>query len=104
MSIAGLTKPRLQEPFRGASGREYEVDFWWPETNLIGEFDGKFKYADEAYRQGRTPAQVVYDEKLREDDLRAAGHRMSRWNWEIAISPTRLRDHLMAAGVTRARR
>ncbi|WP_167047241.1 hypothetical protein [Salinibacterium sp. ZJ454] len=99
MRIAGLTMPQLQVPIAGASGRIYYVDFWWPEFNLAGEFDGKGKYTDPAFMQGRTPEQVLYDEKLREDDIRRADHGMSRWPWHVAISPTRLAAHLRAAGV-----
>jgi hypothetical protein len=96
---AGLTRPRLQAPLRGASGRVWTVDFWWEEFNLIGEFDGKAKYSDPEFLRGRTPQQAVYDEKLREDDLRAAGHGMTRWPWGVATSMPRLRGHLIAAGV-----
>ena len=96
---AGLTMPQLQVTITGASGCSWTVDFWWPEFNVIGEFDGKFKYTDPEFLKGRTPAQAVYEEKLREDDLRAAGHGMSRWSWPIAISPRLLREHLVAAGV-----
>ena len=91
--------PQLQVTITGASGCSWTVDFWWPEFNVIGEFDGKFKYTDPEFLKGRTPAQAVYEEKLREDDLRAAGHGMSRWSWPIAISPRLLREHLVAAGV-----
>jgi hypothetical protein len=96
---ARLTAPELQARLRGASGRVWHVDFWWPAFNLIGEFDGKAKYTDEKYLRGRTPAQVLYDEKIREDDLRAARHGFARWPWEVAISVPRLRAHLIAAGV-----
>jgi hypothetical protein len=99
MSLAGITPPQLQVPIRGASGRIWYVDFWWPEFNMIGEFDGKVKYSDEVFLRGRTPQQAVYDEKLREDDLRRAGRGLTRWPWEIAMSPRRLRDQLIAAGV-----
>ncbi|MET1045008.1 MAG: hypothetical protein ABWX59_12930 [Microbacteriaceae bacterium] len=97
--LAGLTMPQLQVRMVGASGLVYFVDFWWPEFNLIGEFDGRGKYTDPAFLQGRTPQQALLDEKLREDDLRRTGKGMTRWPWEIAISMTRLRAHLMAAGV-----
>jgi hypothetical protein len=101
--LAGLEMPLLQQWLRGASGKWYVVDFWWPRLRLIGEFDGKYKYTDEEFLRGRTPEQAVYDEKLREDDLRAAGHGMSRWNWELALSPQRLSSHLQHAGVARVR-
>lgn len=99
MHRAGLPMPRLQEPRRGASGTLWTVDFFWPNCNLIGEFDGKLKYLDPAYRGGRSAEQVVYDEKLREDDLRAAGNGFARWPWRVAVSPDRLRAHLVAAGL-----
>ena len=97
--LAGLPAPQLQVPMKGASGRSYVVDFWWPQFNLIGEFDGQAKYRDAEFLSGRTPQQAVYDEKLREDDLRATGKGMSRWPWEVAVSLQRLRAHLGAAGI-----
>jgi hypothetical protein len=99
IAMAKLTAPQLQAPLRGASGRLWHVDFWWPEFNLIGEFDGKAKYTDERYLAGRTPQQVLYDEKVREDDLRAATHGFTRWPWEVAMSMPRLRRQLIAAGL-----
>lgn len=99
MSLAGLPAPQLQAKIAGASGKVWTVDFWWPEFNLIGEFDGRYKYTDPGFLRGRTPAQVVIDEKIREDDLRAAQHGMSRWEWELALSPRLLSVHLLAAGL-----
>lgn len=99
MLRAGLPAPELQVGIAGASGRIWPVDFWWPVFNLIGEFDGKWKYTDPEFLCGRTPHQVLLDEKAREDDLRAAGHGFSRWDWQVAISPARLRDTLRAAGL-----
>ena len=99
MHLAGITSPQLQVRMLGASGKAYVVDFWWPEFNVIGEFDGKFKYTDPQYMNGRTAQQVLYDEKLREDDLRAASHGFSRWPWATAASPALLRAHLARAGV-----
>lgn len=99
MSIAGIPAPELQVELRGESGRLYIVDFWWPQFAHIGEFDGRFKYSDPEFLRGRTPQQALLDEKLREDDLRAAGNGMSRWNWEVARSPQRLQQLLKSAGI-----
>jgi hypothetical protein len=99
MSIARLTAPVLQAELRGASGRVWHVDFWWPQFNVIGEFDGKAKYTDDRYLRGRSPQQALYDEKLREDDLRRAGHGFCRWPWTTATSVDRLRALLIEAGV-----
>lgn len=96
---AGLTAPLLQVRLAGASGTEYTVDFFWPEFDVIGEFDGKAKYTDPAFLRGRTPEQAVYDEKLREDDLRAAPHGFTRWKWSTALSPVALGALLKRAGV-----
>lgn len=97
--LAGLPPAGLQVPLAGASGRRYFVDFYWPSCNLIGEFDGEFKYSDPVFLRGRTPQQALLDEKWREDDLRAARHGMSRWGWDKANSPRLLREHLAAAGL-----
>lgn len=99
MSIAGLPAPVLQARIVGGSGMVWTVDFWWPEFNLIGEFDGRYKYTDAEFLRGRTPEQAVIDEKFREDDLRAVGHGMSRWGWATAVSPRLLSVHLLAAGL-----
>ncbi|MEO7122738.1 MAG: hypothetical protein ABI400_06400 [Lacisediminihabitans sp.] len=65
---AGVTMPQLQVSMRGASGRRYFVDFWWPSFNVIGEFDGFDKYSNPEFLRGRSPERAVYEEKLREDD------------------------------------
>src|SRR5690606_5203667 len=91
MHALRLPMPLLQAETFGASGRRYFVDFWWPEFNLIGEFDGKAKYSDPVFLRGRTPEQALLDEKTREDDIRAADHRMTRWGWQVALAPARLR-------------
>jgi hypothetical protein len=99
MHFARIPPPVLQATLRGASGRPWRVDFWWPEFNVIGESDGKSKYVDAALRNGRSPAEVLYDEKLREDDLRATGKSFARWPWEVAMSVPLLRARLVGAGV-----
>lgn len=99
MHLAGITPPQLQVRLYGASGRRYDVDFWWEGCSMIGEFDGKDKYSNPEFLRGRTPEQALLDEKYREDDLRAAGRGMSRWGWDIAVSPGLLRAHLFAAGI-----
>lgn len=96
---ARLEAPQLQERMRGRSGRVWTVDFWWPRFNVIGEFDGKWKYTDPEFMAGRSGQQVLLDEKDREDDLRAANHGFVRWDWPIAVSSTALRARLVAAGV-----
>ena len=99
MHQLGLAKPRLQVSFSDRFGKIGTVDFWWPEFNLIGEFDGGVKYEDPVFLAGRTPHEALHDEKRREDRLRGLGHGVTRWGWATATSLPRLRDHLRAAGV-----
>jgi len=99
IAVAHLTPPELQAALIGASGRRWFVDFWWPRFNIIGEFDGNSKYTDPRFLRGRTPERALLDEKDREDDLRRAGHGMTRWGWKVANSMPALRDQLARAGV-----
>lgn len=91
---AGVPKPVLQQSFA-----PWTVDFWWPEHGVIGEFDGATKYLDAAMRGGRSAEQVVYDEKLREDELRRQVHGFARWTYADAVSPARLAARLRSAGL-----
>lgn len=90
MALAGIPSPLLQAEFRDSRGLIGYVDFWWPEFNLIGEFDGQVKYTDPRFLRGRTPEQALRDEKVREDRLRAVGPRVARWGWKEAFSASEL--------------
>jgi hypothetical protein len=98
---AGLRAPELQARFPLIGPLVGIVDFWWPCCGVIGEFDGEVKYRDAAMRGGRSAEQVVIDEKLREDALRAMpGVRaFVRWNWSDAFRGTPLLRKLAAAHV-----
>ena len=52
------------------------VDGWYEQAALAVEFDGRVKYERPAY--GGSPRQVLFDEKRREDLLRAVGVRFVR--------------------------
>ncbi|WP_369132825.1 type IV toxin-antitoxin system AbiEi family antitoxin domain-containing protein [Modestobacter sp. I12A-02662] len=52
------------------------VDGWYQDAALAVEFDGRVKYVDPAY--GGRPEDVLFDEKRREDALRAVGVRFLR--------------------------
>jgi hypothetical protein len=96
---AGVPTPVLQQRFA-----PYTVDFWWPEFGVIGEFDGALKYLDPAMRGGRSAERVVYDEKLREDELRRRSKGFARWGYSHAMAPGQLADRLRDAGVKVGRR
>ena len=105
MLASGLPAPQLQARFSDAAGLIGYVDFWWPEWGVIGEFDGRGKYLREELRKGRTTAEVIVDEKVREDRLRATTDaRVVRWGWDVAQSPQLLTAALLRAGLPQRRR
>ncbi|RFA12492.1 hypothetical protein B7R22_15335 [Subtercola boreus] len=99
MNLAGLVMPELQSEFFDADGFIGATDFHWPGVRLIGEVDGRQKYLKPEYLEGRSPGEVVYQEKLREDRLRNLQLTVRRWDWQRANSPTRLAALLRPAGV-----
>jgi hypothetical protein len=98
MLRAGIPAPILQQPFPHPGGIWY-ADFWWPDVRVIGECDGAAKYLDARLRDGRSPEQIVYEEKLREDALRRRSSGFARWDYAVAMSPSRLARRLREAGV-----
>lgn len=68
-------------------GVTYRVDFYWKERRLIGEADGKMKYAG-VLDPGVSPEEVTWREKLREDALRDADYRFVRWTWGQMLGAT----------------
>jgi very-short-patch-repair endonuclease len=50
-------------------GHEYRVDFWFPEQGVIIEIDGRAKYEQARYLNGRSAAEVFIDEKRRHERL-----------------------------------
>ncbi|BDZ45060.1 hypothetical protein GCM10025866_09690 [Naasia aerilata] len=97
----GFQAPELQSTVYLGSRRVGVVDFEWVEQRIVGEFDGEVKYRRREYRQGRTPEQVVIDEKNRENDLRRAARSVARWTWDDLRDRRRLEDLLTEAGVPR---
>ena len=103
MNELGWPAPVLQQPFFDRRGKIGDVDFWWPESGVIGEFDGQGKYLRDVYLKGRTPGEVVVEEKNRENRLRAHPEvrGMARWEWVDVESAHRLDAKLRAAGLHR---
>ena len=100
----GFPRPELQKEFRDQLGLIGFVDFWWPEFNVIGEFDGVGKYIRHEFTDGKTTAEVVIAEKNRENRLRAVGPGVTRWDWPTLHSPGRLLEQLVSAGLPSSRR
>ncbi len=101
--LLGFLLPEQQVRFDDAEGFIAFVDFFWRRINRVGEFDGLGKYLKEEYTHGRTTAQVVMDEKRREDRVRACGPLVSRWDWPLVVDPTAFGRFLARIGVPRVR-
>ncbi len=99
MRAIGCPKPELQVPFRDGDGFVGFTDFYWPDHDTIGEADGDLKYLDSEFRGGRSAEEVVLDEKVREDRLRALTRRFVRWRWKTAGDRKALSAALVAAGL-----
>jgi very-short-patch-repair endonuclease len=75
----GLPLPRLQVELRTDGGRFVaRVDVLWDQARLVGECDGRLKYA---------VADDLYREKRREDEIRALGYGVIRWGMADLRSP-----------------
>jgi len=103
---SGFPRPLLQAAFSDSRGLIGYVDFWWPDFRLIGEFDGMEKYSKKEFIGQKVPAEVVTDEKVREDRLRASASRpgVSRWIWPALLAHGALERQLRAAGLPSFRR
>jgi hypothetical protein len=92
---AGLPAPELQVEIHGPRGFVGRVDAWYDDAALALEFDGQVKYTDP--RDGRSPAQVLWDEKRREDAVRDLGIRVVRIvNADLGRSWSAVTDRLAA--------
>jgi hypothetical protein len=76
MRASGLPRPELQVEIHGPGGFIGRVDAWYADAALAIEFDGQVKYTDP--RHASSPGKVLWDEKRREDAMRALGVRFVR--------------------------
>lgn len=84
----GLPIPQLQVPIHDADGLLIGYsDFGWLDYHHLGEFDGRIKYGG-IVGDRRSPQEIVFDEKRREDAMRSQLLGMSRWTW-ADIDPER---------------
>jgi hypothetical protein len=72
------------------------VDFYWEEHKTIGEFDGKIKYG-RLLKPGQRIEDVIFDEKVREDELRDLGLQVVRWLWNDLGRAGLLRERVLRA-------
>ena len=77
--IAVIPQVEIRDPTGKVVAR---VDLLIRDTKVIIEFDGKLKYASGS-------GQVLWDEKVREDALRALGYVIVRLTWADIENPRR---------------
>ncbi|WP_137159732.1 type IV toxin-antitoxin system AbiEi family antitoxin domain-containing protein [Blastococcus sp. CCUG 61487] len=73
---AGLPAPQLQVEIWADGRMVAVVDAWFEDSAVAVEFDGRIKNTDPW--RGRTPERVLWEEKRREDALRALDVRVVR--------------------------
>lgn len=95
----GFAVPSLQVPVKGPRGRMYWVDFGLDDMEAWGEFDGRTKYHESASER-RSPADIVAEEKRREDWIRGVTKRpVVRWGWADITDAATLGRRLAAFGI-----
>ena len=96
MFLLNLPRPALQKEVRDSAGLIGYVDFGW--EGVVGEFDGKVKYRVPDGADPETAAEVLWQEKQREDRLRRRV-RVARWTWAVALHRNRLAAALAEHGI-----
>lgn len=99
--VLGAPTPVLQQEFEHDGVFVDRADLWFPEQGVIVEFDGRAKYSDPAFRSGRSPEDVLFDEKRREDRLRRRPEVQGvvRVTWTDAMPGGQLPRRLSEAGI-----
>lgn len=84
-----LPAPELQAVIRTESGWVLgRTDFYWDDTGVAGEADGRSKYTDRA---------VLNLEKDRQENLEDTRLAVARWGWRVAHRDGLLRAKLLGA-------
>ena len=97
MRQLGLPGPVLQREFSDHVGFVGRVDFWWEDVRVVGEFDGRAKYEQDGDIEAER--RRLWEEKLRENRLRATGATVARWTWADAWAGAPMAAALLQAGV-----
>ncbi|MFI8565673.1 hypothetical protein ACIGGF_03820 [Rhodococcus sp. NPDC078407] len=93
--------PALQVLIIDSRGFVGRVDFDLDEVRTVLEFDGKVKYG-RFVPEGKSAADVVWDEKRREDRIRATGRQVVRIAWADLDHPE-LVDRMIRDAAERTR-
>ncbi|WP_341933671.1 hypothetical protein MRBLWO14_002725 [Microbacterium sp. LWO14-1.2] len=96
----GFRDIELQPHVTSSDGRDFWLDFGFPQARAFGEFDGLGKYVSPEMRGDRSIDDVVIAEKRREDEVRGVtGWRIVRWGSEHIRSEDALGARLAAFGI-----
>ena len=97
----GFAVPRVQVPFRGPNGEQWQIDLGLADVGAWGEVDGLSKYQAPEMLQGRTSAEVVLAEKFREDWIRGRSQwKFARWGAKHVVNALSLRSRLAQFHIT----
>lgn len=96
----GYARPVLQKEFRDTGGVFVgRTDMYWDTEDVAGEFDGEIKYRIPPNADPKLAAQIVWEEKQREDALRKLVDGVARWVWSDALRPDRFQAVLASYGL-----
>lgn len=95
----GFPRPRVQEKRILASGRTAYGDLYFTEEDHWVEIDGRGKYLSPEFGADRDPAQIVIDEKNRENEIRREVRGFSRLEATDADRPRLVYDALTRDGL-----
>lgn len=99
IAVAGLPVPEIQAVIRTSTGQFVaRVDFHWRAKKVIGEYDGEGKYTGD---YGKTPLDVVQQEKERQAALEAEGYLVLRWGKKHLREPGELERRIQRALASR---
>ena len=107
MLLLGYELPDLQVAVPNKiEGGFYYGDFGWKRPNglLLGELDGRDKYTDPEMTDGKSAAEVMADERLRESRVSAAQATVMRFSFKDMMLDEQFRLILDTYGVPRASR
>ena len=99
----GFPASRAQERRVLASGRLVFGDRYFPEFDHWLEIDGRGKYLSPEFGTGRDPAEIVIDEKNRENEIRREVRGFSRLEATDLDHPRRVYEILTGDGLPAAR-
>jgi hypothetical protein len=91
-------RPELQHKLYDHRGYIGRTDFFFPEEEVAGEFDGLVKFLDPKYA-AEGGGKKAYDEKVRQDRGQRVTRGWARWSWVEARSVQLLGPILQRAGV-----